>query len=163
MFKLPWVGEIKVVETKKTTYSGGTNIGGCIKSSNNQKLTLVLRDREQFDTYINRTFKAGDKVWMTVEKPHKDRTHRQFRYLYGAIYPLIAEEIGCTIEEADGIMRRRLLIMNPDSRLEYIRNKSNLNRKELSDYIDGVRREAAGMGIETPDPPDVEVNDVKED
>ena len=127
---------------------------GEIKTDGVCKLYLKIRDREQFDTYISRTFKKGDKVWVTVELPHKDRTHRQFRYLYGAIYPLIAEEIGCTIEEADGIMRRRLLIMNPDSRLEYIRNKSDLNRKELSDYIDGVRKEAAMLGIETPDPPE---------
>ena len=118
-------------------------------------LRLIVRDREQFDTYIQRTFLDGDDVWITVELPYKDRTHRQFRYLFGAIYPLIAEEIGCTIEEADGIMCRRLLIMNPDSRLEYIRSKSSLNRKELSDYIDGVRKEAAMLGIETPDPPDM--------
>lgn len=116
------------------------------------KKRLVFRNPVEYHAHIQHNFDGGDKVWVTVEKPHKDKTHRQFRYLYGAIYPLIAEELGCTIEETDGIMRRRLLIVNPDSPLEYIRNKSDLNRAELAEFVDGVRREAAMLGINTPDP-----------
>ncbi|KKN66054.1 hypothetical protein LCGC14_0475320 [marine sediment metagenome] len=116
------------------------------------RLVLVLRDREQFDTYINRTFKENDKVWVTVELPHKDRTWEQFKYLFSCVYPFMAESIGCTVTEIDGIMKKRLLTVNKDTPLEYVKNKTDLNRAELAEYIDGVRREAAGMGIETADP-----------
>ncbi|KKM73597.1 hypothetical protein LCGC14_1408820 [marine sediment metagenome] len=135
MQKFPWVGIIEHLPI----YPG--------------KLKLVIRDREQFDTYINRTFKEGDKVWVTVELPHKDRTWEQFKYLYSCVYALMAEDLGiATLEEMDGIMKKRLLTVNKDTPLEYVKNKTDLNRAELAEYIDGVRREAAGMGISTADP-----------
>lgn len=134
--KFPWVAEVK-------KHPDG-------------HLFPFLRDREEFKTYCNLEFSDGEKVWITVAKPSKEGTHRQFRYLFGAVYPPIAEHLGCTIIEIDGIMCRRLLTENPDSPLEYVRSKSTLDRKERAEYIDGVRREAAGFGISTPDPPTVE-------
>jgi len=115
------------------------------------RLVPVVRDREQFDGFILRNFKVGQQVWITVRPPSKDRTHQQFKYLYGAVYPLIGESLGCSIEEVDGVMRKRLLTMNLGSPLEFVRNKSDLDRAELSEFIDGVRQIAAGMGIMTPD------------
>lgn len=135
--KLPWVCVVK-------------------KNPVNEKLFPYLRDREQFFTWCNLEFKEGDEIWAIFNKPSKEGTHRQFRYLFGAVYPPIAEYLGCTIIEVDGIMCRRLLTENPDSPLEYVRSKSTLDRKERAEYIDGVRREAAGMGVSTPDPPIVE-------
>jgi len=131
MQKFPWVGTIKKIDGK---------------------LHLVLRDREQFNRWIGTQYKEDDKVWVTVATPNKERTHLQFKYLYSCVYPYIAEDIGISIEECDGIMKRRHLTVNPDSPLEYVRNKTDLDRKELAKYIDDVRREAAGMGIETLDP-----------
>jgi hypothetical protein len=110
-----------------------------------------LRDREEFKTYCKQ-FKEGEKVWMTIAKPSKVRTHEQFKYLYSCVYPQMAEELGCTLDEIDGIMKRRHLTVNPDSPLEYVKNKTDLDRAELAKFIDDVRRDAAGMGIETMNP-----------
>ena len=79
------------------------------------KLQLVIRDREQFDTYIQRTFKEDSKVWVTVKIPAKDRTWEQFKYLFSCVYPFMAESIGCTVTEIDGIMKKRLLTVNIDT------------------------------------------------
>lgn len=110
-----------------------------------------LRDREQFKTFCQQ-FKEGEKVWMTIAKPSRSRTHEQFKYLYSCVYPFIAEELGCTMDETDGIMKRRHLTVNPDSPLEYVKNKTDLDRTELAKFIDDVRRDAAMMGIETQNP-----------
>lgn len=116
-----------------------------------------VRDREQFFTWIARTFKVGEKVWIRVQRPGKSRTHEQFRYLYSQVYAPIAEYIfgevnGSTLEQVDGIMKYRLLKVNPDTPLEYVKNKTDLNRAELAKYIDDCRAEAAGMGVQTQDP-----------
>lgn len=129
--KFPWVGDIKAV---------------------NGKAFLTMRDVEQFKTWIASQFKEGDKVWITVTKPSKSRTHEQFKYLYSCVYPFLAESIGCTVDEADGIMKRRHLTVNNDTPLEYVKNKTDLDRAELAKFIDDVRQDAAGMGIETMDP-----------
>ncbi len=132
--KLPWIAEI-------IKHPGG-----------HLYPKLRHKDREQFKTWVASQFKEGDTVWLTISKPSKDRTHEQFRYLYSCVYPFLAEEIGCTVDEIDGICKFKLLRMNPDSPLEYVKNKTDLDRAELAEYIDGVRRWAAAMGIETMDP-----------
>jgi hypothetical protein len=112
----------------------------------------VLRDREQFEGYIKRHFKEGQQVWLVVRPPSKDRTNRQFRYLYSCVYNFIAEELGCTVDDVNGIMKKRFLTVNKGTPLEYVRNKTDLNRDELAKFIDDIRMFAAGMGIETQDP-----------
>ena len=112
----------------------------------------VLRDRDQFEGYIQRTFAEGDKVWLIVSTPSKDRTNLQFRYLYSCVYNFLADEIGCTVAEIDGIMKKRFLTVNQATPLEYVKNKTDLDRAELARFIDDVRTLAAGMGIQTQDP-----------
>ena len=116
------------------------------------RLQLVVRDRKQFDTYIQSSFMEDMKVWITVAKPSKSRTHEQFKYLYSCVYPFLEESLGCDIDTVDGIMKKRHLTVNTDTPLEYVKNKTNLDRAELAKYIDDVRADAAGMGIETQDP-----------
>ncbi len=118
------------------------------------RLGPSVRDKEAFYRWMSSEFKEGDTLHLIVKKPSKDRTHRQFKYLYSCVYPYIAEEIGCNIEEADGIMKKRHLTVNIDSPLEYVKNKTDLDRAELAKYIDDVRNDAAAMGIETVSPPE---------
>jgi hypothetical protein len=129
--KFPWVAEMSV---------------------RGKTLFPVVRDREKFYGWLSSQFKDGDKVWITVTKPSKSRTHEQFKYLYSCVYPFIAEYIGCDVDTVDGIMKKRHLTVNVDTPLEYVKNKTDLDRAELATYIDSVRADAAGMGIETQDP-----------
>lgn len=132
MDKFPWVAEMRI--------------------SQDQILLPRVRDREKFFGWLLSQFKEGDKVWITITKPSKSRTHAQFKYLYSCVYPFIAEYIGCDVDTVDGIMKKRHLTVNIDTPLEYVQNKTDLDRAELATYIDNVRADAAGMGIETQDP-----------
>lgn len=127
-------------------------IATAILNPTHKKLFPQIKDKDKFIDWFTAAFREGDKVWLKVEKPSKSRTHEQFKYLYSCVYQPVAEYIGCTLVEIDGVMKRRLLTVNPDSPMEYVRNKTDLNRAELAEYIDGCRREAAMMGIETMDP-----------
>lgn len=119
------------------------------------KLFPALKDRHKFIDWFSAAFREGDTIWMTTEKPHKKRTHRQFRYLFSCVYPYIAEEWGdCPLDVVDGVMKRRHLTVNIDSPLEYTKNKTDLNRAELAKFIDDVRATAAQLGIVTKDPTD---------
>jgi hypothetical protein len=116
-------------------------------------LTPNLGDKEKFYAWFTAEFREGDKVWLTIERPHKTRTHRQFRYLFSCVYPYIAKEWGdCPLDVVDGVMKKRHLTVNVDSPLEYTKNKTDLNRAELAQFIDNVRCDAANMGIVTKDP-----------
>jgi len=115
-------------------------------------IKLILRDKDQFAEYLRKTYKDGDVVEVTVQKQGKDRTNQQFRYLYSCVYQPMAKELGYTPEEMDGVMKKQFLTVNPDSPIEYVRSKTDLDREELSRFIDDCRREAASMGITTPDP-----------
>ena len=121
MMKFPWVGVVKLMQGK---------------------LSITIRDRDEFDTFVERNFREGDKVWLRIELPAKDWTHEQFKYLYSCVYPFIAEEWGCDVEEVDRQLKER----------HGIKSKSKLTREELSEYIDACRRDAALLGIETMDP-----------
>ncbi len=133
MICFPWVAEIK-----KNPVQG--------------VLFPFVRDREKFFTWLSSQFKEGEKVWVTVTKPSRSRTHEQFKYLYSCVYPFLEESLGCDIDTVDGIMKKRHLTVNIDSPLEFVRNKTDLDRAELAKYIDDVRADAAGMNIETQDP-----------
>lgn len=118
-----------------------------------KKLFPALRDRQRFIDWFTAAFREGDLCWMTIEKPHKEKTHRQFRYLFSCVYPFIAKEWGdCPLEVVDGVMKRRHLTVNVDTPMQYTKNKTDLNRGELAKFIDDVRADAAMLGIETQDP-----------
>ena len=69
---------------------------------------LKLKDR--FLTWCTTNFEEGQEVWMKVDKPAKDRTHRQFKYLYSCVYPYISKEWGdCPLDVVDGVMKKRHL------------------------------------------------------
>jgi hypothetical protein len=131
MVNFPWVAQLKQIDGKLHPY---------------------VRDREQFYNWLSSQFKDGDKVWIRVTKPSRSRTHEQFKYLYSCVYPFIAEYVGCDVDTVDGIMKKRHLTVNIDTPLEYVKNKTDLDRAELAKFIDDVRTDAAGMGIETQDP-----------
>jgi len=110
-------------------------------------LVLDMNDREAIARFVNETFKEGDIAWITISKPTKERTHKQHKYLY-VWYTAIAKALGCREKEADGVMRKKFLTVNEDSRLEYVRSLSDLTRKELVEYTEDVSQYAKAMGIE---------------
>lgn len=125
---------------------------GDVKVDEKGDLVLDMRDRSRIKEYVNETFKDGDKVWVTLSLPTKERTHKQFKYLHAGVYDPIAKELGCNMETVDGVMRKRFLTVNRDTPLEYTRNKTDLTRKELAEYTNDVSNYGRDMGIEILEP-----------
>ena len=124
-----------------------------VKVDEDGDLVLVMRDRDRIKEYVNETFKEGDKIWVTLALPTKMRTHKQFKYLYGVVYVAILDWLMLdNVETVDGVMRKKFLTVNVDTRIEYTRSTSNLSRRELAEYIDDVVEHARDMGLTIKEP-----------
>lgn len=109
---------------------------------------VQLDNKTVFDLYVKNF--EGKKIEITVEKEQVDITQSQWAYLFSVVYPAIANETGYSINEVDGVLKKRHLTVNKGLKKEYVKSKSNLKRKELSDFIDLVIRDAAEIGIVVP-------------
>lgn len=126
---------------------------GYIKVDEDGDLVLEMQDRGRIKEYINETFKEEDKIWVTLALPTKERTHKQFKYLHGVVYSALLDWLMLdNMETIDGMMRKKFLTVNKDTRLEYVRSLSNLTRKELAEYIDDVVEYARDSGLTIKEP-----------
>lgn len=89
----------------------------------------------------------GKRIEITIEEETDDWTTQQFRYLYSCVYTPLAAEVGYTVEELDGVLKRKFLTRNKGTKKEYVKEKSSLNRKELAEYIDKCIQQAAEVGV----------------
>lgn len=106
---------------------------------------VLFDNRSIFDLFVKNY--EGERIEITVEKEQDNWTLQQFRYLYSCVYLPLAEHTGHSIEEIDGVLKRKHLIRNKGTKWEYIKSKAALNRKELSDYIDLCIQTCAEVGI----------------
>ena len=111
---------------------------------------VILNQKGIFNGYIQQL--EGKEIQITISKKSNDITNQQLAYLFACIYQPLAASVGYTIDEIDGVLKRKHLTMNPDTEKEYVRNKTELNRAELSDYIDMCRVSAAKCGVITQEP-----------
>lgn len=97
----------------------------------------------------------GLSVDVEIKPVGKDITAAQWGYYYGAIVKRFIENGEYqSPQEVDGLLCKALLTVNRGTGKEYVRSKTDLNRKELADFIDGAIRIAsfAGLIIEPPNP-----------
>ena len=122
---------------------------------------LQVTDREQFASALAAKFGSMNPVGglITVEKLGKSRTAAQVRYLFGVVYStaLRTERFGgWTKDEIHGYYKERLLKRTKELNgeiVEYIKSTTELDTVEMTDFIEGVRRDLASEhGIDTPDP-----------
>jgi len=106
---------------------------------------------------------AGKRVRVTVARETKGRTLSQNSWLWGAIYPLIADWSGHTVDEIHEAMKvlhgpKSFLTLGPaaDSHLgqEMLvpRSTAEYTTDEFSNYCERVRAWAATQGLNIPDP-----------
>jgi hypothetical protein len=112
---------------------------------------LLLDRPELYQAFIPTL--EGLRIELTLEKESEDITKNQWAYLFAVLYPAIALETGYTVEEVDGMLKKRHLTVNRSLKNEYVKDKSSLNREQLAQYIDLCLLDAANLGIIVP-PPD---------
>jgi len=103
-----------------------------------------------FHTYIENLQEGRYEIEIRPES--QDKTLAQFRYYFSCVVQPLADSLGYTKAEMDGVICRQLLTKNPGTKKEYVESKSDLNRAELARFIDGAVRLAAQHGVVVPPP-----------
>lgn len=107
---------------------------------------LKLDRHGLFEAYL-RSLPEGQRVEITVENESEDKTLSQLGYYFPCVVTPLAEHLGYTKVECDGVICKQLLTENPGTKKEYVRSKSDLNRTELARFIDNAIILAAQEGV----------------
>lgn len=115
---------------------------------------LVLDARGLFGAYVKRL--ANQAVTLTLKKASRRKSVNQLGYLFGVIYPVIAEELGYRqyeVEEVHDAVARELRGLKPEPNPLKLRwSLAEQDHEEVSRYIEDVRHWAVtNFGIVTPD------------
>lgn len=96
----------------------------------------------------------GRRVSIRILRVQRERTAPQNAYLWGCVYPLLAEAIGYDVEELHEACKLRFLRDRENERedLPRVRSTAKLSTAEFSEYVETVRRLAAELGVNIPDP-----------
>jgi len=120
---------------------------------------LALDARGLFKGYLARL--KGQRVTVTVKKAGRAKSRSQTGYLWGVLYPVIAEELGYreyeTAEVHDAFMREIVGLRPEPNPLQLRCSLATMTHEEVSSYIEDVRHLAlTKFGIVTPDAEKVE-------
>jgi hypothetical protein len=95
----------------------------------------------------------GQRIEVTIRQWRGKRSTKANAYLFGVVYPIIAEHLGYTTEEAHEALAWHFLRQgNPDDPLPRRKSTATLNTTEFCRYIDTVKQFAAEQwGLYIPD------------
>ena len=98
----------------------------------------------------------GQPITMVIKKLTRKKSTSQLGYLFGAVYPVIAEELGYRqyeVEEVHDAVARELRGLKPEPNPLKLRwSLAEQDHEEVSRYIEDVRHWAVtNYGIVTPD------------
>ncbi len=110
---------------------------------------ITFNNKEALNNHVSRF--NGKEVEVIIKRRTRNVTREQYGYLY-VLYNLVSEHTGYSVDEIDGVMKRRHLTVNRDSPFEWVKNKSQCTSQEISDFINKVRMDCAEHGIITPGP-----------
>ena len=119
----------------------------------------MLDSPKLFAGYVKRL--TNTPVTLVLKKRTRQKSHSQLGYLFGVVYPVIADALGYRAYEVaevhDGIMRQiRGLKPEPNPLLLRV-SLAEMNHEQVSEYIEDVRHWAlTNFGIVTPDAEKVE-------
>lgn len=116
--------------------------------------TLKLDARDLFTRYVCK-FK-NQAVTLVIKKRARAKSQSQLGYLWGVLYPVIAEDLGYQGYEVNALhdaVMRELRELKPDPNpLKLRESLAEMSHEEVSDYISDVRFWALDkFGIVTPD------------
>lgn len=98
----------------------------------------------------------GRRVRLTVKPEARPKSQQQLGYLFGVVYPVIADELGYRdyeIEQVHDSFMRQLRGLRPEPNPLKLRHSlRDFSHEEVSAYIEDVRHYAVTeLGIVTPD------------
>lgn len=100
--------------------------------------------------------KGKTRAIITIESEGRNRSEQQNRYLWGVVYPILAETTGYTVEEIHEYGKSRFLepkIINIKKKAIYItRSTTELTTSDMVEYVDKLIVLAAELGAHVPSP-----------
>lgn len=118
-----------------------------------------MLDNRAFETHLA-SFMDGAHVFVTVDTARPTRSNNQNRYYWGVVLKLIEQHTGHSRKELHEIYKRMFLppqiihYMGKDIKLPA--SSAESDTLEFSTFVDRVRAEAATMGIDIPNPDQVQ-------
>ena len=106
-------------------------------------LTCTFKDIASFKQDLL-TLK-GKEAYLTVAKVTKSRSGNQNRYAHGVVFPMIADCMGCEMEEAKDALKFEFLRKPLDCGKWTTRQTSSLTTMEFEDFLEKCRRMAVEM------------------
>ena len=115
---------------------------------------LHLQEIGLYTAWIGRL--SNQTVTLTIKRATRRKSKQQGGYLFGIVYPVIADELGYRdyeIEQVHDAVMRELRGLQPDPNPLKLRHSlATMNHEEVSAYIEDVRHWAVtNYGIVTPD------------
>jgi hypothetical protein len=115
---------------------------------------LVLDARVLFDSYLKRLKQQA--VTLVIRKRSRPKSSTQLGYLFGVVYPVIADDLGYRDYEVDEVhdaVMRELRGLQPEPNPLQLRvSLKAMSHEQTSEYIEDVRHWALTKhGIVTPD------------
>ena len=87
----------------------------------------------------------GKEGYLTVNKVTKSRSGNQNRYAHGVVFPMMAECMGCEMEEAKDALKFEFLRKPLDCGKWTTRQTSSLTTVEFEEFLEKCRRMAVDM------------------
>lgn len=101
-------------------------------------------------------FDGDKKVSVTIENLRSHRSLQQNRYLWGVVYPIIAEATGYTVNELHDWARAQYLaprvIRIAGKTRNVMRSTTELSKGEMVEYINNLIQLGAELGCHVPSP-----------
>lgn len=115
---------------------------------------LTLDSRDLFAGYVKR-LKDGAYT-LTLKRFSRPKSTQQLGYLFGVVYPVLAETLGYRdyeVEEVHDAVMRELRGLKPDPNPLKLRvSLAEMSHEQVSEYIEDVRHFAlTNFGCVTPD------------
>lgn len=128
------------------------------KDGHRNRLKIV---NEKYYHYLIKKFEEGEVVWITIENQKSQRSLSQ-NNLYWLYLTAISEHTGHTTEELHEYCKNEFLPKRSMtiSGGQYLiaGSTSKLSKGEFVEYVMRVQAFAGGLGIELPDPKDLEIS-----
>lgn len=106
---------------------------------------LVMDRLGLFNTYVENLPEGRYEI--EIRNESEDKTLNQLAYYFSCVVAPLAEHLGYTKVECDGVICKHFLTENPGTKKEYVKSKADLNRAELAAFIDKTVMLAAENGV----------------
>ena len=117
------------------------------------KTGIIIFDRPN-EAYGYLQDLEGKYVEVVVRKERSERSNNQNNYYWGVVLQLLSDHTGYTTDEMHEICKHQFLIVH--GKFDYVKSTTKLNTVEFEEYLDKIKNWAAVLGVNIPNPGEVE-------